>query len=93
MRAVLSGSANNFSVNSATVIAPSPMVTPEHALHFREHGSGQGPQSTVDAAAPAHGMARPKLSLTTFTRMAMMPTSNLRTIRLIIESFISGTND
>src|SRR6267154_1867714 len=28
-RAVLSGSADNFSINSATVIAPSPKVTPE----------------------------------------------------------------
>src|SRR5260370_4442346 len=34
-RAVLSGSADNFSINSATVIAPSPKVTPEHALHLR----------------------------------------------------------
>src|SRR5438045_2422985 len=29
-RAVLSGSADNFSINSATVIAPSLKVTPEH---------------------------------------------------------------
>src|SRR6266404_9338530 len=40
-RAVLSGSADNFSINSATVIAPSPRVMPERP-HFRQYGSGSG---------------------------------------------------
>src|SRR5579859_3859466 len=55
-RAVLSGSADNISINSATVIAPSPKVTPEHALHFRQLGSGA---ITPAAATSEHPFLRP----------------------------------
>src|SRR5437588_6832371 len=51
-RAVLSGSADNISINSATVIAPSPKVTPE-CPPFRQNGTRFRPPEPCKTANEA----------------------------------------